>query len=153
MRLAEEIVASTHYMNEAIKEEGVPLQIHPNAARRLIEANARLTSSETVEESHLTDAVELLEECLEQFGVTTEEKVEVVEYDVEIIETGRTKTHREAVKGVKTIIRELQEVYDGEPGAPEEEVYQRAGQEGIPPKRTKHEIQKLRDKGEIYSPN
>ena len=119
--------------------------------RRLIEANARLTSSETVEESHLTDAVELIEECLEQFGVTTEE--EVVEYDVEVIETGRAKTDRERVKGIKTIIRELQEMYDGEPGAPEEKVYQHAGQEGIPPKRTKHEIQKLRDKGEIYSPD
>ncbi len=118
--------------------------------RRLIEANARLTSSETVEESHLTDAVELIEECLEQFGVTTEE---VVEYDVEVIETGRAKTDREGMKGIKTIIRELQEMYDGEPGAPEEKVYQRAGQEGLPPKRTKHEIQKLRDKGEIYSPD
>ena len=48
---------------------------------------------------------------------------------------------------------ELQEVYDGECGAPEENVYQRSGQEGMPPKRTKHEIQKLRDKGEIYSPD
>lgn len=149
--LAEEIAASTHQMNEAIKEEGVRLQTHPNAVRRLIEANARLTSSETVEENHLTDVVELIKECLKQFGVTTEE--EEVEYDVEVIETGRAKTDREGVKGIKTIIRELQEVYDGEPGAPEEEVYQRAGQEGLPPKRTKHEIQKLRDKGEIYSPD
>lgn len=50
-------------------------------------------------------------------------------------------------------VHELQEMYDGECGAPEEKAYQCAGQEGIPPKRTKHEIQKLRDKGAIYSPD
>lgn len=149
--LAEEIAASTHHMNEAIEEAGVPLQIHPNAVRRLTEANARLTSSETVEESHLTNVVDLIEDCLEQLGVTTEE--EVAEYDVEVIETGQAKVDRERVTGIKTIVHELQEMYDGEPGAPKEKVYQRAGQEGMPPKRTKHEIQKLRDKGEIFSPD
>ncbi|KYH23991.1 hypothetical protein HAPAU_40700 [Halalkalicoccus paucihalophilus] len=149
--LAEEIAASTHHINESIKEVGVPLQIHPNAVRRLTEANARLTSSETVVESHLTNVVELIEDCLGQLGVATEE--EVGEYDVEVIETGRAKTAREHVKAIKTIVHELQEMYDGECGAPKEKVYQRAGQEGMPPKRTKHEIQKLHDKGEIYSPD
>lgn len=148
--LAEEIVASTHRMNEVIEEADVPLQIHPNAVRRLTEANARLTSSETVEESHLIDVVELIEDCLEQLGVATEEEGE---YDVEVIETERAKTDHEHVKGIKTIIRELQEMYDSECGAPEEKVYQHAGQQGMSPKRTKHEIQKLHDKGEVYSPD
>ncbi|WP_122091162.1 minichromosome maintenance protein MCM [Halalkalicoccus subterraneus] len=145
--LAEKIAASTHQMNETIEEADVPLQIHPNAVPRLTEANARLTSFEVVEESHLTDVVVLIEECLEQFGITTEEEGE---YDVEVIETGRAKTDREHVEWIKTIIRELQEMDNGGRGAPEEKVYERTGQEGIPPKRTKHEIQKLRDMGEIY---
>lgn len=148
--LAEEIVASTHHLNEAIEEAGVSMQIHPNTVRRLTEANARLTLSETVEESHFSNVVELIEDCLEQFGVATEEEDE---YDVEVIETGQAKVDRERVTTIKTIIHELQEMDDGELGAPEEKVYQRAGQEGMPPKRTKHEIQKLRDKGEIYSPD
>lgn len=78
-------MAIQYHLNEAIEEAGVSLQIHPNAVRRLIEANARLISSGTVEESHLTNVVELIEDCLEQLGVATEE--EVVEYDVEVIET------------------------------------------------------------------
>lgn len=44
-------------------------------------------------------------------------------------------------------------MYGSKRGVPEKKVYQRAGQKGMPPKRTKREIQKLRDKGEIYSPD
>lgn len=54
---------------------------------------------------------------------------------------------------VKEVIRELQEEHDGDPGAPEERVTERARDSGYPPERTRFEIQKLRDKGEIYSPD
>lgn len=69
------------------------------------------------------------------------------EYEIEPRET-----HRERVKVVKQILRELQNEYDGS-GAPEQRVIERAQETGMSTEEIDAEIQKLRDKGEIFSPD
>lgn len=116
---------------------------------RLGEASARVRLSDTVEREDAERVIEIVRSCLQDIGVDPE----TGEYDVDVIETGRSKTQRDRVKGIKEIIRELQEEYDEEPGAPSEKVIERAAEAGIEDSKAEHEIQKLRDKGEIYSPD
>ncbi len=116
---------------------------------RLAEASARVRLSDTVESEDADRVIEIVRSCLQDIGVDPE----TGEYDVDVIETGRSKTQRDRVKGIKEIIRELQEEYDSEPGAPEEKVLGRAEEAGMEQSKAEHEIQKLRDKGEIYSPD
>ncbi|MCL7416436.1 MAG: AAA family ATPase, partial [Halalkalicoccus sp.] len=116
---------------------------------RLAEASARVRLSDTVEREDAERVIEIVRSCLQDIGVDPE----TGEYDVDVIETGRSKTQRDRVKGIKEIIRELQEEYDGEPGAPQEKVIERAAEAGIEDSKAEHEIQKLRNKGELYSPN
>lgn len=59
---------------------------------------------------------------------------------------------RDRVKGIKSIVREKQQNQD-RPGARTEEVIRDAVSQGFTRKQVEHEIQKLRDKGEIYSPD
>lgn len=116
---------------------------------RLAEASARVRLSDTVDREDAERAIEIVRSCLQDIGVDPE----TGEYDVDVIETGRSKTQRDRVKGIKEVIRELQEEYDGESGAPQEKVIERADEVGIEGSKAEHEIQKLRDKGEIYSPD
>ena len=57
------------------------------------------------------------------------------------------------ISGLEQTIRELQEEYDDRPGAPEEKIIERARSAGLDRKWAEHELQKLRDNGEIYSPD
>lgn len=116
---------------------------------RLGEASARVRLSDTVDREDAERVIEIVRSCLQDIGVDPE----TGEYDVDVIETGRSKTQRDRVKGIKEIIRELQEEYDEEPGAPQQKVIERAAEAGIEDSKAEHEIQKLRDKGEIYSPD
>jgi replicative DNA helicase Mcm len=114
---------------------------------RLAEASARVRLSDTVKKEDADRVIEIVRSCLQDIGVDPE----TGEFDVDVIETGRSKTQRDRVKGIKGIIRELQDEY--EEGAPIEEVLAQAETAGIEESKAEHEIQKLRDKGEIYSPN
>jgi replicative DNA helicase Mcm len=67
-----------------------------------------------------------------------------------MIETGTSKTQRDRIKNIKGIIKELEQEYDD--GAPTEEVLDRAEAAGIERSKAEHQIQKLRDRGEVYEP-
>lgn len=114
---------------------------------RLSEASARVRLSDHVTEHDAERVIEIVRSCLQDIGVDPE----TGQYDVDVVETGRSKTQRDRMKGLKGIIRELQDEY--EEGAPIEEVLSQAEAAGIERSKAEHEIQKLRDKGEIYSPN
>lgn len=78
---------------------------------------------------------------------------ETGEYDVDVVETDRSKTQRDHVKGIKQVIRELQE-YDDEPGAPRSAVFDRIEEETDHPRsKIEDEVQRFREKGEIYTPD
>lgn len=95
---------------------------------------------------------ELIDDVMEDLGGTADEVGEV-SYDVDVIETGRSKIHRDRVKGLLQIVMELQEEHDDKPGAPEEKVIRRAVETGMSQEKAEQELQDLREKAEIYSPD
>ena len=114
--------------------------------RRLAEASARLRLSDTVEPQDVKRASELYMAAMEQVGIDPESG----DLDADVIETGQSRSQRERVRKLHNIIRELSAEYDK--GAPLDVVYDRAEQVGIQRTRAEIDIQKLKDKGEIYSP-
>ncbi|WP_336342625.1 minichromosome maintenance protein MCM [Halalkalicoccus ordinarius] len=146
----EELTTRLVSLQERLDDDRPPVKLQFHSFRRFVDAAARLERSETVEPHHIEYATSLIEEAFEDLGILTVPEEE--EYDVDVIETGRSKTQRDRVKGIKQIIRELQEEYDGEPGVPEEKVYQRAEESGLERNKAENEIQKLKNKGDAYSP-
>jgi replicative DNA helicase Mcm len=113
---------------------------------RLGEASARVRLSDTVTEEDAERVIDIVQSSLRDVGMDPE----TGEFDADIIETEMSKSQRDRVKGIKEVIRELQDEYDE--GAPREKVLERAEEVGIESDKAEHEIQKLRDSGEVYSP-
>ncbi len=113
---------------------------------RLSEASARVRLSDTVELDDAERVIALVRDCLQDIGVDPE----TGQFDADVIETGRSKTQRDRVRNIKGIIRELQDEHDE--GAPLEEVLAAADEAGIERSKAEHQIGKLRDQGEVYSP-
>ncbi|MCG1004278.1 MULTISPECIES: LAGLIDADG family homing endonuclease [Halobacterium] len=114
---------------------------------RLGEASARVRLSDTVEKEDAERVIEIVRSCLQDIGVDPE----TGEYDADVVETGRSKTQRDRVKNVKAIIKEIEDEFDE--GAPVEEVLDRAEEVGMDASKAEHEIEKLKEKGELYQPN
>jgi len=114
---------------------------------RLAEASARVRLSDTVEREDADRVIEIVRSCLQDIGVDPE----TGEYDADVVETGRSKTQRDRVKNVKAIIKEIEDEFDE--GAPVEEVLDRAEEVGMDASKAEHEIEKLKEKGELYQPN
>jgi replicative DNA helicase Mcm len=114
---------------------------------RLAEASARVRLSDTVEPEDADRAIEVVRKCLEDIGVDPE----TGEFDADVIETGTSKSQRDRIKNIKGIIQELEAEYDD--GAPVEAVIERAGEIGMNESKAEHEIQKLKNKGDIYEPS
>ncbi|GAA0261721.1 LAGLIDADG family homing endonuclease [Halobacterium noricense] len=114
---------------------------------RLGEASARVRLSDTVEVEDAERVIEIVRSCLQDIGVDPE----TGEYDADVVETGRSKTQRDRVKNVKAIIKEIEDEFDE--GAPVEEVLDRAEEVGMDASKAEHEIEKLKEKGELYQPN
>jgi len=113
---------------------------------RLSEASARIRLSDTVTTEDTERVIGIVRSSLEDVGMDPE----TGEFDADMVEAGTSKSQRDRIKNVKGIIRELQEEY--ERGAPFEEVIERAEQAGIDRSKVEHEIQKLKNKGDIYEP-
>ncbi|MXR19957.1 minichromosome maintenance protein MCM [Halobacterium bonnevillei] len=114
---------------------------------RLAEASARVRLSDTVEVADAERVISIVRSCLQDIGVDPE----TGEYDADVVETGRSKTQRDRVKNVKAIIKEIEDEFDE--GAPVEEVLDRAEEVGMDADKARHEIDKLKEKGELYQPN
>ena len=114
---------------------------------RLAEASARLRLSDTVEQEDADRVISIVRSCLQDIGVDPE----TGEFDADVVETGQSKTQRDRVKNVKSLIGEIEEEFDE--GAPIEEVLDRAEEIGMDAEKAEHEIEKLKEKGELYQPN
>jgi replicative DNA helicase Mcm len=114
---------------------------------RLAEASARLRLSDTVEEADADRVIGIVRSCLQDIGIDPE----TGEFDADVVETGRSKTQRDRVKNIKALIQEIEEEYDE--GAPIDEVLDRAEEIGIDATKAEHQIEKLKEKGELYQPN
>ena len=113
---------------------------------RLAEASARVRLSDTVEEQDAERVIDIVRSSLEDVGVDPE----TGEFDADIIESGTSKSQRDRIKNIKGIINELEDEY--EDGAPVEKVYARADAVGMERSKAEHEIEKLRNRGELYEP-
>ena len=113
---------------------------------RLSEASARMRLGDHVEKRDAEKAVDIVMSSLKDVGVDPE----TGEFDADIVETGTSKSQRDRIKNIKALISEIQEEY--EEGAPIEEVLDRAEEMGTERSTAEHEIEKLRQKGEVYEP-
>jgi replicative DNA helicase Mcm len=128
-------------------DEGVPVTARKiGAFMRRAEASARARMSEEITELDAQRAIQQVEQSLQDVGIDPE----TGEYDADVIETGQSKSQRERLKNIKGIITEIENEYDS--GAPEDVVLERAEEAGISEGKAEHEIEKLKGKGEIYSP-
>jgi replicative DNA helicase Mcm len=113
---------------------------------RLAEASARIRLSDTVEEEDADRAVEIAHYCLKEIGVDPE----TGEFDADVVETGTSKSQRDRIQNIRGIIADIEDEYDE--GAPVDVVIERAEEVGIDESKAEHEIEKLKQKGEVYEP-
>jgi replicative DNA helicase Mcm len=114
---------------------------------RLAEASARVRLSDQVTEADADRVIELVRSCLQDVGVDPESG----EFDADVVETGTSKSQRDRIKNIKGLIAEIEAEY--EDGAPVEVVLDRADEIGLDPDKADHEIDKLKQKGEVYEPS
>jgi len=114
---------------------------------RLAEASARVRLSDTVEQADADRVIEIARSCMQDIGVDPE----TGQFDADVVETGTSRTQRERIKGIKQLIGEIEEEYDE--GAPVDVVLERAEETGTDPSKAEHEIDKLKQKGEVYEPS
>jgi replicative DNA helicase Mcm len=112
--------------------------------RRLAEASARIRLSETVELADVDRGRELYLEAMQQVGVDPETN----ELDADIIETGTSKTQRDAVQTVLDIVSDVASEYDT--GAPVDVVVERAEEVGIKAGKAEYRIEKLKHEGTVH---
>ncbi|MFB6083397.1 MAG: LAGLIDADG family homing endonuclease [Halorientalis sp.] len=113
---------------------------------RLAEASARIRLSDTVEQRDAQRVIEIVQRTLEDIGMDPE----TGELDADVIETGTSKSQRDRIKNLKTLIADIEDEYDE--GAPVERVLERAEEAGMERSKAEHEIDKLKQKGEVYEP-
>ncbi|WP_049929010.1 LAGLIDADG family homing endonuclease [Halopiger goleimassiliensis] len=114
---------------------------------RLAEASARVRLSDTVEQRDAERSVEIVRSCLQDIGVDPE----TGEFDADIVEAGTSKSQRDRIKNLKGLIQDIEEEYDD--GAPVDIVLERAEEVGMDQSKAEHEIDKLKQKGEVYEPS
>jgi len=113
---------------------------------RLAEASARIRLSDTVEREDANRVIEIVRSCLEDIGLDPE----TGELDADVIETGTSKSQRDRIKNLKSLIGEIEEEFDE--GAPVDRVLERAEEAGMERSKAEHEIDKLKQQGEVYEP-
>jgi replicative DNA helicase Mcm len=113
---------------------------------RLAEASARIRLSDTVEQEDAARAVDIVRYCLEDIGMDPE----TGEFDADMVETGTSKSQRDRIKDLLSLIQTIEEEYDE--GAPVDVIIERAEEAGMESSKAEHEIEQLKQKGEVYEP-
>ncbi len=113
---------------------------------RLSEASARVRLSDTVEVEDAQRATDIVLSCLKEIGMDPE----TGQFDADVIETGTTKSQRDRIKSLKALITDIEDEYDE--GAPVDVVIERAEEAGMDAGTAEHEIEQLKQKGEVYEP-
>ncbi|WP_181687052.1 LAGLIDADG family homing endonuclease [Halorhabdus salina] len=113
---------------------------------RLAEASARVRLSDTVEEADAERVIGIVRSSLEDIGIDPE----TGELDADVVETGTSKSQRDRIKNIRGIISDIEEEYDE--GAPVDVVIERAEEVGMEASKAEHEIEKLKQQGEVYEP-
>jgi replicative DNA helicase Mcm len=114
---------------------------------RLAEASARVRLSDSVTEEDASRVIKIVRDQMEDIGVDPE----TGEFDADVVEAGTSKSQRDRIKNLKHLIEELESEYDE--GAPVDVVVDRAEEIGMETGKAEHEIEKLKQKGEVYEPS
>lgn len=141
------------YVNLRVEGEGEDTPVPITARKleglvRLAEASARVRLSETVSESDAERAIDVVRACLEDIGIDPE----TGEFDVDVVETGHSKTQRDRIHDIKSLISDVAEEYENN-NAPYDEVMDRLDEVGMDKMKAEKEIEKLKRKGELYEPS
>ncbi len=152
-KLSEESAAQLRDFFTNLRQKGededspVPVTVRQlEGLNRLAIASARARHSEVVTEIDVNRAIELVRLALQDVGIDPE----TGEFDVDIVETGSSKSQRDRAKSIKSIIDDLCDEYEN--GAPCDEIIERASDVGFEETKIEDEIVKLRNRGEIYEP-
>jgi replicative DNA helicase Mcm len=113
---------------------------------RLAEASARIRLSDTVEREDASRSVDIVRYCLEDIGMDPE----TGEFDADMVETGTSKSQRDRIKDLLSLVQNIEEEYDE--GAPVDVIIERAEEAGMEASKAEHEIEQLKQKGEVYEP-
>jgi replicative DNA helicase Mcm len=113
---------------------------------RLSEASARVRLSDDVDVADAERAVRIARHCLEDIGMDPE----TGEYDADMIETGTSKSQRDRIKDLLSLVEDIEDEYDE--GAPVDVIIERAEEAGMEASKAEHEIEQLKQKGEVYEP-
>jgi DNA replicative helicase MCM subunit Mcm2 (Cdc46/Mcm family) len=70
--------------------------------------------------------------------------------DLDVVEAGTSKSQRDRINSIRKLIESIETEYDS--GAPVDVVIKRAGEQGMKPAMAEHEIDELKQKGEVYEP-
>lgn len=143
---------------EARKEDDdVPIPVNTGrlreALRKFSEATARLRFQGEVAEEDVSRAWDGYKRAYEMMGVvfaTDDEDAEVEDSDRKIVETGTSKSQRDRIQNLKGIISDIASEYDK--GAPIDVIIERAEEVGLDQSKAEHEIEQLKQKGEVYEP-
>lgn len=128
-------------------DSAVPIAIRQlEAMHRLAIASARARHSNVVTEIDVDLAIALVERSLRDVGLDPE----TGELDVDLVETGRSKSQRDRVKQLKSVIEELSCETDN--GVPSERVVEEMVEAGFNREKAEHEIEKQKQSGDIYEP-
>jgi len=129
------------------EDSAIPLTARKlGALMRVAESSARVRLSETVDAEDANRAIKLVEQSMRDVG----QDPETGEFDADVVATGMSKTQRDRIKTIEGIIDNTAPEYDQ--GAPIDVVIERAEEAGISEGKTEHEIEKLKQSGQIYEP-
>lgn len=119
------------------------------AMQRLAEASARIRLSDTVEVTDVNRVADLVIRSMNQLGVN-----EDGQFDADVVETGVSKSQRDRIKSIKSLLSEMaKEIDQGGGGVPLDELAGKARNElDIERDRVERELNKLCAKGEVYEP-
>jgi replicative DNA helicase Mcm len=124
----------------------IPLTVRQlRAAIRLSKARARARLSNTATREDAMAAINLIKTSLSQVGLD----LETGRIDIDKVYVGVTKSQRDKIKEILSIIRELEDQYGT---ARKEEILQLAEKRGISKEFTLECIEKLRNQGDIFEP-
>lgn len=113
---------------------------------RLASAHARLWLREQTTVADAKRAIDLIESPLETFGLIDE----TPDFDADMVETSSSARQRDRIQNLKGIVVDIEDEYDE--GAPIDVVIERAEEVGIDESKAEHEIEKLKQKAEVYEP-
>ena len=114
---------------------------------RLAEASARIRLSDEVSVADAERVIDIVRSSLEDVGMDPESG----ELDADIVEAGTSKSQRDRIKNLKALIEDVETEYDE--GAPVGVVLDRAEEVGMDTSKAEHELEKLKQKGEVYQPS